>query len=103
MTIGYALERPVEDRTQRIVVIGTAHFLANTYLGLAGNLDLGVNIVNWLVGDDDLITIQPRATVDSSLDLGRVGLFAIAAGFLVVLPVAFLAAGAATWWRRRRL
>jgi ABC-type uncharacterized transport system involved in gliding motility auxiliary subunit len=102
VTIGYALERPIEDRTQRIVVIGTAHFLANTYLGLAGNLDLGVNIVNWLVGDDDLITIQPRATVDSSLDLGRVGLFAIAAGFLVVLPVAFLAAGAATWWRRRR-
>jgi ABC-type uncharacterized transport system involved in gliding motility auxiliary subunit len=103
VTIGYALERSVEDRTQRVVVIGTAHFLANTYLGLAGNLDLGVNIVNWLVGDDDLITIQPRATVDSSLELGRVGLFVIAAGFLVLLPVAFLATGAVSWWRRRRL
>jgi len=103
VTIGYALERTVEDRTQRAVVIGSGHFLANTYLGLMGNLDLGVNIVNWLVGDEDLITIQPRATVDSSLDLGRVKLFAIAAGFLVLLPVAFLATGAATWWRRRRL
>ena len=103
VTIGYALERAIDDRTQRIVVIGTAHFLANSYLGLLGNLDLGVNIVNWLVGDDDLITIQPRATLDSSLNLGRVSLFVIAAGFLVLLPLAFLGAGAATWWRRRRL
>jgi ABC-type uncharacterized transport system involved in gliding motility auxiliary subunit len=102
VTIGYALERTVEDRTQRIVVIGSGHFLANTYVGLMGNLDLGVNIVNWLVGDDELITIQPRSTVDSSLELGRLSLFAIAAGFLVLLPLAFLATGAATWWRRRR-
>jgi ABC-type uncharacterized transport system involved in gliding motility auxiliary subunit len=103
VTIGYALERRVEDRTQRVVVIGGANFLANTYLGLAGNLDLGVNIVNWLAGDDDLITIQPRATVDASLELGRIALFFIAAGFLVVIPAGLLAAGAATWWRRRRL
>jgi ABC-type uncharacterized transport system involved in gliding motility auxiliary subunit len=102
VTIGYALERPVEDRTQRVVVLGSAHFLANTYLGLLGNLDLGINVVNWLVGDDDLITIQPRATVDSSLTLGRVSLFSIAGGFLILLPAAFLAAGGAMWWRRRR-
>jgi hypothetical protein len=102
VTIGYALERPVEDRTQRVVVIGSAHFLANTYLGLLGNLDLGINVVNWLVGDDDLITIQPRAAVDSSLTLGRVSLFSIAGGFLILLPAAFLAAGGAMWWRRRR-
>lgn len=102
VTIGYALERRVEDRTQRVVVVGSGNFLANTYLGLAGNLDLGVNIVNWLAGDDDLITIQPRATVDASLELGRIALFVIAAGFLVLLPAGLLAAGAATWWRRRR-
>ena len=60
-------------------------------------IDLGVNIVNWLVGDEDLITIQPRSTVDSSLSLGRISLFFIAAGFLVLLPILFLAGGAATW------
>ncbi len=103
VTVGYALERTVEDRTQRIVVFGSGHFLANTYLGTLGNLDLGVNIVNWLVGDEDLITIQPRSAVDSSLSLGRISLFFIAAGFLVLLPLLFLAGGAATWWRRRRL
>ena len=28
-------------------------------------------MVNWLAGDDALITIQPRPARDSSLELGR--------------------------------
>jgi ABC-type uncharacterized transport system involved in gliding motility auxiliary subunit len=102
VTVGYALERGVDERTQRIVVMGSGNFLSNSYVGLLGNLDLGVNIVNWLVGDDDLITIQPRGAMDASLNLGRASLFAIAAGFLVLLPLAFLAVGGLSWWRRRR-
>lgn len=102
-TVAVAFERTFDERTQRVVVVGTAHFLSNTYIGLMGNLDLGVNLVNWLAGDDNLITIQPRPAVDSSLDLSRASLLAISGGFLVLLPFAFLAAGSATWWRRRRL
>ena len=46
VTIAVALERLHEEKNQRVVVIGSAHFLANTYLGNGGNLDLGINIVN---------------------------------------------------------
>ncbi|MCC7082489.1 MAG: GldG family protein [Burkholderiales bacterium] len=99
--IALALERLHEEKNQRIVVIGSAHFLANTYLGNGGNLDLGVNIVNWLTGDDRLIAIQPRSAPDVSLTLSRGWLAAIVVVFLIVMPLALVAAGAWIWWRRR--
>jgi ABC-type uncharacterized transport system involved in gliding motility auxiliary subunit len=103
ITIGLAMEREREDGGQRVVVIGSGHFLSNSYLGNGGNLDLGVNIVNWLTGDEKLVTIQPKATIDSSLTLTRTSAAVISMGFLVVLPLLLLAAGAVSWWRRRKL
>lgn len=102
VNIAVALERNVNDRTQRVVVVGNGSFLANAFLGNGGNLDLGINIVNWLAGDDALITIQPRPSLDSSLELGQVAQYLILFGFLIVLPLAFVAAGTAIWWRRRK-
>ena len=102
ISIAAALNRVVADREQRIVVVGSGHFIANTYLGNGGNLDFGLNIINWLVGDDDLITIQPRAARDSQLMLSEMDLTVMVAGFLIVLPLFFLLSGVVIWWRRRR-
>jgi len=86
-----------------VVAFGNASFRSNSYLGNGGNLDLGVNLVNWLVGDDSLITIQPRPSPDSRLDIGPIALYLIAGTFLAILPLAFMIAGAAIWWRRRKI
>ena len=102
VNIALALERSVNDRTQRVVVIGGGGFLANASLGLGGNLDLGVNIVNWLAGDEALIAIQPRPSFDSNLELGRGQQYLILFGFLIFLPLAFASAGVVIWWHRRR-
>jgi ABC-type uncharacterized transport system involved in gliding motility auxiliary subunit len=100
--IAATLSRTVQDHEQRIVVIGSGHFLANAYLGYGKNLDLGVNVVNWLAGDDDLIAIQPHTTRDSNLRLSEPALTVMAWSFLIVLPLFFLASGAFIWWNRRR-
>ena len=102
VNIALALERSVNDRTQRVVVIGNGGFLSNTFLGNGGNLDLGVNIVNWLAGDDTLITIQPRPSPDSNLELGRGAQYLILFSFLIFLPLIFISTGVVIWWRRRR-
>ena len=102
ITVAAALERDVGSRKQRIVVAGSGNFLANQYIGTLGNLDLGVNMVNWLAGDDSLITVQPRTRSDLSLEMSRAGLALIGIGFLVVLPLGFLVAGGLIWWRRRK-
>ncbi|MEW6314608.1 MAG: DUF4350 domain-containing protein [Pseudomonadota bacterium] len=102
VTVAVTLERNIGDKEQRIVVVGSGHFLANTYLGNGGNLDLGINMANWLAGDDAFISVQPRPTLDHSLNLGRRAQTAIVWGHLILLPAAFLLIGAVAWWRRRR-
>lgn len=99
--IAAALTRDIGQREQRIAVIGNGHFLSNAYIGLGGNLDLGLNLINWLARDDNLIVIQPRERIDSSLELGRIAQTAMVVGFLIVMPLAFLFAGGAIWYRRR--
>jgi ABC-type transport system involved in multi-copper enzyme maturation permease subunit len=103
LILAAALERTVEDRRQRVAVIGGAAFLSNAWLGLGGNLDFGVSLVNWLAGDDTLVALSPRSTRDARLDLSRNAANAIGAAFLVLLPLAFLGAGVRVWWRRRHL
>ena len=44
VTIAIALERMHNERTQRAVVVGSGHFLANAYLGNGGNRALGMRI-----------------------------------------------------------
>lgn len=102
INIATAFERAVGDRQQRVVVVGTGHFLSNTFLGNGGNLDLGINIVNWLSGDDSLIAVQPRPAADSNLEIDQVTLYLIAFTFLLVLPLAFIITGSLIWWRRRK-
>jgi ABC-type uncharacterized transport system involved in gliding motility auxiliary subunit len=102
IVVAAALEREVGDKKQRIVLAGSGHFLANQYLGNGGNLDLGVNMVNWLAGDERLITIQPRARSDLTLQLPWIATLIVTWGFLVLLPLGFLVTGGVIWWRRRK-
>ena len=96
-----ALNRAIGDREQRVIVVGSGHFLANGYLGNGGNLDLGMNMINWLAGDDAFISIQPRTTIDSQLELSELQLTLIATGFLIILPLMLLACGMIISWRSK--
>lgn len=103
ISIAAALSRTLQDREQHVAVIGSGHFLANSYLGNGSNLSFGINLINWLVEDENLITIQPHATLDSNLTMSKSALTIIVAGFLIVLPLFFLLGGVTVWlWRKRR-
>jgi len=101
--IAAAFERAVGDRQQRVVVVGNGHFLSNAFIGNGGNRELGVNMVNWLAGDDRMIVVQPREAADDRIDIDQTTLYLIAFGFLIALPLAFMVTGFAIWWRRRRI
>jgi ABC-type uncharacterized transport system involved in gliding motility auxiliary subunit len=92
-----------EDSTgeQRVAVIGDSDFLSNAYLGNAGNIELGLNLFNWLNHDDEFIAIAARTAGDINLELGRLSQTLIAFGFLLGLPLLLLGTGVTVWWRRR--
>lgn len=90
-----------KTRDQRIVVVGDGDFLSNTYLGNGGNLDLGLNIINWLSHDDQLMDIPTKTAPDTQLvmdskHVGALGLF-----FFLLLPASLASGGAWIWYRRR--
>ncbi|MBL4712797.1 MAG: GldG family protein [Gammaproteobacteria bacterium] len=87
--------------SQRIVVIGDSDFLSNTYLGAGANLTLGLNIFNWLIGDDDFISVDVRPSPDTRLVLNDTQLMLIGFGFFLVLPIILLATGFSIWYKRK--
>jgi gliding motility-associatede transport system auxiliary component len=102
VNLAVALQRRVDDREQRIIVAGSGAFLANTYSGNGGNLDLGVNMVNWLANEERLITVQPHAAKDGKIILSSHQLTTLSVTFLVVLPLLLMAAGILQWRRKKR-
>lgn len=96
-----AFTRKQGEREQRVVVVGDGDFLSNSYVGNGGNLNLGLNLVNWLAADEGLVNIPPRTAPDTELKLSRDDSLLIGFGFLFVLPAAFAAAGLGVWLRRR--
>jgi ABC-type uncharacterized transport system involved in gliding motility auxiliary subunit len=101
LNIAVSLTRKREEREQRVAVIGDGDFLSNSYLGNGGNLELGMNLVNWLGSDDAYINVPLRTAPDVNLTLSRTAQIGIVLGFLVVLPLGLLVSGVVIWWRRR--
>ncbi len=107
INIGITLERTYGKKGQRVVVMGNANFLSNTFVTNGGNLDFGINIVNWLAGDDELITIQPMPLKDANIaipstDAGRMVAWTVFHSFQFFIPLGFVIAGFWLWWRRRK-
>ena len=102
LPVGVALSRSDPASEQRVVVIGDGDFLSNTYLGNGANLQLGLNILNWLTLDDALIAVRPRAAPDPNLNLSDRALALIAGVFLIGLPGTLLISGWLIGFYRRR-
>ncbi len=98
---GPADEDGDEDKVGRLIVVGDADFARNGSVGSAANADLLINLINWLTGEEQFITIErklPRAS-SALLSTTQVATFRYLA--LFGLPEALLLLGILSWWRRR--
>jgi ABC-type uncharacterized transport system involved in gliding motility auxiliary subunit len=110
LDIGIAMQRMLaaddgqsEDRKQRVIVIGDGDFLSNAYLGSGSNLNLALNVFNWLADDETLIDIPARSAPDLSFELSRTSALLMRFGVMFALPIVLLGTGFFIWHRRRRL
>ncbi len=108
INIGMVLSRQVANefkskkvKEQRIIVMGDGDFLSNTFLGNAGNLDMGMNIFNWLSHDEQFIAIPTRVKNDIILDMSPAMLSLLGAFFLFLVPAMLILSGSIIWFKRR--
>ena len=92
-----------EDKTvSRMVVFGDSDFANNSYINVLGNKDIFLNTINWLVEEEDLISIRAKdpdyLPVILSKTMGRV-IFYVP---VVVIPVLILGLGVIVMILKRR-
>jgi ABC-type uncharacterized transport system involved in gliding motility auxiliary subunit len=85
----------------RFVVVGSSSWVANTYLRLAGNRDLFLNMMNWLSADEDLISIRPKEPDDRRLTMTANQMRLAFYSSVLAIPLLILASGLSVWWKRR--
>jgi ABC-type uncharacterized transport system involved in gliding motility auxiliary subunit len=87
----------------RFVVVGASMWAQNSVLGSRSlaNRDLLANTINWLNSDEDLISIRPKTTEDRPLNMTAQKLSMLFWLSVVIFPLAVVAFGLGTWWKRR--
>ncbi len=89
------------DREFKIVAVGDRDFATNGYSSLLGNEDFFLNIVNWLAGQPERITIRPRTRAASRLYMTPAQQARLTFLLIDLLPLTILAFGLVLWMIRR--
>jgi len=86
----------------RVVVIGDVDFASNGLALQGNNLDLFLNTVAWMVGEEDQISIRPNEAAEGSITMNLVQGLLIWLLCLVIAPGMTLLGALQTWRRRRQ-
>lgn len=89
------------DGTTRLVVFGNAVFANNQFIGQYFNRDFIMNAINWLVGEEGLISVRARTMRASRVQFTAQQGALIFYLSVLVLPELLLIMGLAVWWQRR--
>ena len=86
----------------RLAVVGDSDFIRNSYLTLAGNREWTLRTFDWTSGEDRHVTLQAHAAAFTPYALSSFQRAVLILCTAILLPLVFLAAGAAgILWRRR--
>lgn len=89
-------------RDSRIVVVGDSDFINNVFYGLLGNSDFFLNSINYLAGDEKLISIRPKRGLGDRVFITEAQGRFIFAICLVLLPLSAVGTGVTVLVRNRK-
>ena len=101
LILGVSVEREINGRDQRVVIIGDADFGASAYLGNGANLAMIESLFLWLGGNAAALEFVTEPAVDADLQLTNSQIVSLTVSFLVVLPLILLTMAGVAAWRRR--
>lgn len=86
----------------RMIVVGDSDFATNSARKFGVNSDLVLNMISWLAHDEDMISIRPKPTDASDLEITEERIRVINLASVVGAPLSMFIAGIAIWASRRR-
>lgn len=92
----------MSQRRAELVVFGDSHFASNEYFRYGGNWDLFMNSINWLVGDERLISIRAKDPEEQTIYINQRQAKRMALTVQYALPSLVLLFGILVWGMRMR-
>jgi ABC-type uncharacterized transport system involved in gliding motility auxiliary subunit len=92
---------PTAAPQTRLALIGDSDFASNGAARSGGNVNLFVNMVNWLSAQENLIAIRPREAGDSRLTITSLQARGVWWLSVLVVPAVIFGAGIVAWRLRR--
>jgi ABC-type uncharacterized transport system involved in gliding motility auxiliary subunit len=89
-------------REGRLVVVGDADFAQNRSVLEGKNQDLFLNMVAWLVGEENFITVDRKLPRASRVQMTEANMKLFSYLGLFLVPEGVLLLGIWNWWRRRQ-
>ena len=96
-------ENDKKTKEGRIVVIGDSDFASNFRINILGNSDFFLNIINWLLEEEDLISIRPRQSTGKVFTLSNAQQKMIFWIPLVIMPCLFILSGISVYKKRKNM
>ncbi|WP_456405218.1 GldG family protein [Thiolapillus sp.] len=102
LNLALALTRNRDGQEQKVVVVGDADFLSNSFIGNGANRDFGLALAHWLSGNQQLIELPEFTPADQQLRWKPATMAAVAGIFIFGIPLLLVATGLLISWRRRK-
>ncbi|NIT14288.1 MAG: hypothetical protein GTN99_08645 [Candidatus Dadabacteria bacterium] len=91
------------DPGNKIAVFGSTDFSSNRFLMFSGNKDFVLNTINWISGDENLITIRPKVAEQGKFVLTDTQLKLFFGTTVIFIPLVIIALGVTIWWKRKNM
>ena len=86
----------------RLALVGSSEMVSNAGAQRGENIDMFMNLMNYLLQDEDFISIRPKDLTESSLDVSSASSQLLLLFFAYIYPTVFLGGGVYYWMRRRK-
>lgn len=86
----------------RIAAVGSSQFVTNAGSQRGENMDMFMNLTNYLLQDEDFIAIRPKDFDKTTIDMTSASSQLMLAFLAFIYPTVFLGMGIFNWLRRRR-
>ena len=101
--ISVAPAHPMVDagRISRVAVFGDSNFVTDEMMDHLGNPNFSINVVRWLIGEDDRMALVGRVGTMRNVAVERSTLTRIGWFVIAVWPMFVVLMGAVVWRLRR--